>query len=214
MHAAERHARYISCTMNPQTMKFDYEGSRDSIPYGVIRGGEKIVFIKSGLGGSYVGYENKYLKIALQLKKKYGCSVIVASNPHDGRNHICIDKQILDNFLAEHRICSPEFYFFGNSNGGIKGLELTTAGVVFQKMILVNMPLMINLHKTRKYISAIPQTEILAVYGTRDPSFSYIPFLDKRFPNVKIVTAEHADHNFKGQSDDFIRLSDRLMTDT
>ena len=67
-------------------MQFDNTVQVDNIDYGFIKGNNSIVFIKSGLGGDCFGYENKYLKIALRLKERYGCSVIVASNPNNEQN--------------------------------------------------------------------------------------------------------------------------------
>ena len=202
-------------------MDYDYSIKSDHIDYGFINGNSnsngngnhKIVFIKTGLGGNYVGYENKYLIMAHQLRQKYGCSVIVASNPHDGQSHVSQDRQMIEQYIADKQIRFPELYFFGNSNGGTKGLQLADAGVAFRKMILVNMPLMINFHKTKRYISEIPQTKILAVYGEKDPSYSYIPFLDGRAENVTVMVVPKADHNFKGMLQEFIALSDLLMNE-
>ncbi len=195
-------------------MKFDDTVQVGSIDYGYIRGKNRIVFIKSGLGGDCFGYENKYLKIALRLKERYGCSVIVASNPNTVTKHIGIDKQIIEHYILEHHICSPELFFFGHSNGGVKGLEMINEGVEFKKMILVNMPLMINFHKTKQYIALAPQTEIVAIYGQHDPSFPYVPFLDGKFHNIRVVTVPNADHHFKGKLNDFINLGDILISET
>lgn len=192
-------------------MNFDFILQNNNIDYGFVKGDNKIVFVKVGLGGDCLGYENRYLKIARQLKDKYGCSVIVSANPNDGKKHNNSDKKIIEQYVLENKIDLPKLFFFGNSNGGVKGLELTNDGVRFKKMILVNMPLMINFHKTKRYISAIPQTEIVAVYGEHDPSFRYLPFLDGIWKNVKILTVPKADHNFWGMSDEFIDLSDFIM---
>ena len=192
-------------------MEYNYTLKNENVDYGFVKGNDKIVLVKPGLGGNYTGYENKYLKIAHQLNERYGCSVIVASNPEGSRNHAKSDKQILEQYISENNITSPELFFFGNSNGGIKGLELTNNAVAFKKMVLVNMPLMLNFHKTKRYISATPQTEIVAIYGQHDQSVPYLPFLDGKFENVKVLTVPNADHNFKGMLDEFISLSDCLM---
>jgi len=195
-------------------MNYDEIMQYDGIDYGLIKGGSRIVFIKVGLGGHCSGYEDKYLRMALRLKERSGVGVIVASNPHDGKSHIRIDRQIIEQYIAKYEIDSPELFFFGHSNGGVKGLELTDAGVEFKKMVLVNMPLMINFHKTKKYISAIPQTEIIAIYGEQDPSFPYLPFIDEKFENLRAVRFSNADHNFKGFINEFIHLSDLLMDES
>ena len=195
-------------------MIFDYVSQYDDrIEFGVIKGNSKIVFIKPGLGGSYLGYEEKYLKIAMRLHQNFGCSVICVSNPHDNKKHIDSDREIIEQYISDNNITHAELFYFGHSNGGIKGLELASSGISFCKMLLVNMPLMINLHKTKKYITEIPKTEIIAIYGEKDPSFSYTPFLDGLFENVKISSFPQADHHFKGFLDEFISLSDLLMTE-
>ena len=183
-----------------------------AIEYGFFKGGGRIVFIKAGLGGSCFGDENKYLKMAAYLRDLYHCSVIVASNPNDGKDHTHADRRIIEQFVADNGDRTPELLFFGNSNGGFKGLALAADGVYFRKMILVNMPLMINLHKTKRHIESILETEVLAVYGERDPSYSYVPFIDGKYDNLHVLRIPGADHNFKGRLDEFLHLSDLLFT--
>ena len=192
--------------------QFDYISRyNDNADYGVIRGNNKIVFIKPGADGSYLGYEKKYLRIAARLHEKTGCSVISVSNLSDMQNRTESDRQIIEQYIADNKINKAELLFFGHSNGCIKGLELTASGLFFRRMILINMPLMINLHKTKKYIAEIQRTDIVAVYGEKDPSFSYTPFIDGKFTNVKVLPISNADHHFKNCLDDFISLSDMLI---
>ena len=184
-----------------------------ALKYGCIYGNEKIVYIKAGLGGDYLGYENKYLKVAKRLHQKYGCSVISVSNPRNENVRVDIgyDIKIIRSFLQKHKLYNPQLYFLGNSNGCFKGLELAANGIPFQRMILINMPLMINFHKTKRWIAEIPQTDIIAVYGNRDPSYSYVPFIDGITDNLKTVIMPDADHNFAGKMDEFIALADELI---
>ena len=98
------------------------------------------------------------------------------------------------------------------NNGCVKGLELAASGIPFTKMVLVNMPLMINFHKTVQWISTMPETNIVTVYGETDPSYRYISFLDiKKLENVEILKVPGADHNFKGMMEQFIELSEKLF---
>lgn len=193
-------------------INFDYALQVDGIDYGFVNGNSKIVFIKTGLGGSCFGYEDRYLNMALRLKDRYGCSVIVASNPNDNKNHVDADRQIIEQYTSDHNIDHFELFFFGHSNGCIKGLELTESSPKFRKMILVNMPLMINFHKTKRYVSKIPDTHIVAVYGELDPSYSYTPFLQGKFENLSLLSVPQADHNFKGFINEFMDLIDLLLT--
>jgi aspartyl aminopeptidase len=56
---------------------FDIVITKEEIEYGIIRGNETIVFIKAGAGGSYRGYDDKYLKMAIELHKKDGSTVVL-----------------------------------------------------------------------------------------------------------------------------------------
>lgn len=80
-------------------------------------------------------------------------------------------------------------------------------------MVLVNMPLMMNFHKTVQWINAMPEANIVTVYGETDPSYRYIPFLEtKKLENVEILKVAGADHNFKGMMEEFIELSDIIVS--
>ena len=70
---------------------FERTYKEENIHIGYIVGNHKAVFVKTGQGGSIYGYKNKYLDIALNLNKKYGCSVFVSN---------CVDVQIIDG--ADH----------------------------------------------------------------------------------------------------------------
>ena len=192
-------------------MEFEYTACIDGIDYGFFKGGGSVVLIKTGLGGNCMGYENKYLHMAAYLQERYHCSVIVASNPNDGREHTEADRQAIERFAVQNGDPFSNLFFFGHSNGGVKGLALANSGVHFEKMILVNMPLMINPHKTKRYLTAIPQAKVLAVYGEHDPSFPYVPFIDGRYDNLELLRIPEADHNFLGLADEFLHLSDWLF---
>lgn len=179
--------------------------------YGIKMGQGSLVFVKAGLGGDIPGYDGKYLKIAERLNEKYGCTVICASNPAEVKHHTEIDRGVIDQMTECMGSDAPRMYFFGHSNGGIKGLELTTLGVRFEKMMLVNTPLMINMFKTKAMINAILDTEVCLIYGALDPSVPYLPFFDGKIPNVRARVFSGADHNFCGLTDEFVELADELM---
>ena len=182
----------------------------NEVEYGFISGDNRVVYIKSGMGGSYLGYEDKYLKIADRLHERCGCSVICVSNPVP--LPIDVDLVILNEFVKSLGCDNPEIYFFGHSNGCVKGLEIAAKGILFKRMVLINMPLMQNFHKTVNWIKLIPTTEMVTVYGQKDPSYSYIPFLEcKNLSNVEIVKIQGADHNFRGMMSEFLELSDMLL---
>ena len=193
-------------------MAFDHILHVDGGSYGILQGDDTVVFIKKGLGGGFTGLDDKYLHLSCRLHRIYGCSVIVASNPDDGREHTERDRQAIEQYVCENRISTPRLLLFGNSNGCIKGLALAQAGVLFERMVLVNMPLMINFHKTKQHLATLTQTEIVAVYGQRDPSFSYIPFLEGKAQHLRVLQIPDADHIFSGMTQVFLELGDLLMT--
>ena len=95
----------------------------------------------------------------------------------------------------------------GASDGAVKGLLLLSSGIEIKKMLLINMPLMVNFYKTVARLSSSPKTSITLVIGERDPSFSYVPFLKlKNIPNLDIKTVPGADHNFAGMLDEMIEM--------
>ena len=180
------------------------------LAYGYIPGNEKIVFIKAGLGGEYLGYENKYLRIARLLHEKHGCTVISVSNPNDKRFGVADDRVILEEMLRKFGFENPELYLFGNSDGCRKGLALATE-IPFRRMILVNMPLTINFHRTKKNLSLIPDSDVIAVYGEKDVSYPYAALLEGKSERVKVVRVPDADHNFAGKTEEFIRIAEMLL---
>ncbi|MBQ5792441.1 MAG: hypothetical protein IIW17_00310 [Clostridia bacterium] len=194
----------------PACMQYDGTLQLGGIDYAFVYGDHRIVFVKVGLGGDCFGEEDKYLFMARMLQNTYGCSVIVAANPCDGKSHVDADGHAIARFIAENGVCDPQLYLFGNSGGCVKGLALATR-TTFVRAVLVNMPLMIDFHKTKRYIAALSQTEILAVYGARDPSAPYVPFLEGRFANLRVRIVAGADHNFHGMTHEFIDLSRDLM---
>ena len=192
-----------------RVINYGYDGF--SVSYGVKLGDGKIVFVKAGLGGDILGYEGKYLRIAERLNERYGCTVICASNPAEPKEQTAIDKHAIERLKEELGRSSYKLFFFGHSNGGIKGLELALCGVSFERMVLVNMPLMINMFKTKAAISRICDTGVHLIYGALDPSVPYIPFFDGKLANVRATVFDGADHNFTGFLDEFIALADYLF---
>ncbi|MBQ8289855.1 MAG: hypothetical protein IJY01_03190 [Clostridia bacterium] len=185
--------------------------SGGAIDYGIVLGNKKIVFIKSGNGGSHRGYDDKYVKMAYRLHSKCGCTVICSSNPIDCKVSYDLDKIIIDQYVEENNFSSFDVYLIGSSNGAYQNLFLANQLPQTKKLLCVNMPLMLNFHKSVKELQMMNHTEKIFVYGTKDPSYKYIPFLEaKKFSSLRIVQIEGADHQFKNRTDEFIALSDLI----
>ena len=186
------------------------------IGYGLIHGNDRIVIIKAGAGGSYTGFEEKYLRIAHRLREAHGCTVLCLSNYANdsfARGDVAVIRELIAEMGGEVKL-----YFVGNSNGSTQGLLTATKYFAFQRMVLVNMPLMLNFHKIKAALTRA-DTEIRFVYGEKDPSISYVPFLrnasskEGNLARAEIVTVDGADHNFAGMTDSFIELCAGVMED-
>lgn len=183
------------------------------VSYGIESGSENILFIKSGRGGDHRGYGDKYVKIAKEMNEKYGCTVICASNPEGDPELFCSDMEFIDKYAAEQGFLEYGIYFMGNSNGANLGLWAGKDFPKIKRMLLVNMPLMINFHKTVKAIKELDNIPKTFVYGSLDPSRGYIPYLElQNQKNMEIKLYDGADHNFKGKESLFGELPHFLFT--
>ncbi|MBE6597712.1 MAG: hypothetical protein E7641_08615 [Ruminococcaceae bacterium] len=184
---------------------------RGSLDYGIIYGNEGIVFIKSGRGGTCRGYEDKYLKMAKRLNSSRGYTVICASNPPDPKISCDIDKSVIEKVISEKGFDNFELFLVGSSNGAYQNLFLANQLTDVKKIMGINMPLMIDPHKINRTLSTLDSVEKIFVYGTEDPSFSYIPMLEiKNLPRFRVIRVKDADHNFKSKTDTFVELVDLI----
>ena len=183
----------------------------NQVEYGIIRGNNKIVFIKSGAGGDYRGYDDKYLKMARRINMRSGFTVITSSNPGTKDLTYEIDKFVLDKYVSDNGLKDVEFYLIGSSNGAYQNIFLIKKLPLVKKILCINMPLMMNFQKATKELEGTPFIEKIFVCGSDDPSIPYLPLLEaKKIPNLTTVTVNGADHNFYGMNDEFILLSDMI----
>ena len=166
--------------------------SNDQVNIGYMPGSSKVLFIKTGQGGSIYGYENKYLDLAIEINKTYGWSVFVSATSSDSREAYEYDILLLEQYLG---MSEYEIFYLGVSKGGLIGIWYGAENLKIGKIVSVNAPLMINFHgKTLPGIKKLDKEKLTMVYGSLDPSFKYIPFIDK-WVNVDII--EGADHNLR-----------------
>ena len=168
--------------------------------YGIVSGGEDVFFIKTEANSSIYGYQNKYLKIAKRINYKYGLTVIVANNSSD----VTLENDFsnLDKYLKGN------IYFMGVSNGAAQAIQSEYVSAKIKKMLLVNIPLMINLHKTKEGIKNY-KGRLICVFGSKDPSFNYLPLIQD-FRNVNVAVVPNQDHNFSN-GDEFLYLPEKYL---
>ena len=179
----------------------------ESIKIGYIKGSEKVLFIKTGQGGSIYGYDNKYLDLAQAINENYGCTVFVSATTNDSKELYDKEMRIVANFLQG---VSYEIYYLGISKGGLIGCWYGAENSKIKRIVAVNAPLMINFHnRTLPSIKKLSYDKLTMVYGNLDPSYRYIDFV-KPYTTVKIVNG--ADHQFRNHTEMFDTIAIDLLS--
>ncbi|MBQ8398777.1 MAG: hypothetical protein IJX08_02290 [Clostridia bacterium] len=189
---------------------FDVLITENNTEYGIINGNSHLLYIKVGNGGDIYGKENKYLRIAKQIRAEHGCSVLVSSNPIDLSIKDCM---VLDSaFIDKYFKSTHELYAFGNSKGGQMLASYAYLNSKIKRVLSVNAPLMINLHKTKEGLAKFEGERLTMLYGGRDQSMRYLPFLNALLSEGNSTTViQNADHNFENMLEEFIDLPERYL---
>ena len=198
-----------------QELKFDKEIHSKFediaiVDYGIVEGNNIIVFIKAGQNGSLYGYQNKYIKMAKRLNKKYGCSVICSSNPFDGNNPLDNAMEVIEDYAK--RFDDFKIYYLGYSNGALIGAWFGIKYPKIKRMALVNGPLMYNLYKTKEGALSFKGESINFIYGEYDQSIGYVELL-KSIENdkIKVFIEEDQDHHFSKSEEDFQKIPEKYL---
>ena len=198
-----------------QELKFDKEIHSKFediaiIDYGIVEGNNIIVFIKAGQDGSLYGYQNKYIKMARRLNKKYGCSVICSSNPFDGNNPLDNAMEIIEDYAKIFD--NYKIYYLGYSNGALIGAWFGVKYPKIKRMALVNGPLMYNFHKTKEGALSFNGDMISFIYGEYDQSIGYIDLL-KNMENdkIKVFVEKGQDHHFSKSEESFQEIPEKYL---
>ena len=180
------------------------------IDYGIIEGNNIIVFIKTGQNGSLYGYQNKYIKMARSLNKKYGCSVICSSNPFDGNNPLDNAMEVIEEYAK--KFDDYKIYYLGYSNGALIGAWFGIKYPKIKRMALVNGPLMFDLNKTKEGALSFKGESINFIYGEYDQSIGYIELL-KSIENdkIKVYVEEGQDHQFSKSEEEFEKIPEKYL---
>ena len=180
----------------------------NELKYGVLHGNENIFFIKCGAGGTIPGYKDKYLKMAYKLREKFGATVICSAYPYPSDDYLLqYDEKVINQFIAKFKApCTLNF--IGSSRGAYVGLTYFSKKFEFSKMLLINMPLMINFHKSIEALPNLSNSKVIFAYGDCDPSVTYIPYL--KLYHTDIVTVAGANHTFDGMIDEFLKLAELI----
>lgn len=187
-------------------MKKDFDKTAFDRKYGIVFGSNALVYIKTGNGGNIYGYENKYIRIARKIGNDFGYAVLVASNPVEDQ----CDLQDEINKAFDYFGIYGTFHniiFVGFSNGANIGAQQGYLIPEIKRMLLINGPLMINFHKTKRGLSAFGNNKIEMAYGEKDPSYKYVEMLNiVDSKSLAVKTLAGIDHNFTNALPEFENL--------
>lgn len=177
------------------------------IDYGFIFGSDcqKIFLIKTGQDGSIYGYQNKYLKLAHELRDLYGFSVVCASTPSSDIDQMAQFAEIVH---SEFKITdATKIYFMGMSKGASIGCLEHASFPQICRFLLINPPLMINTTKLCRCAQIFAGEMMAFVFGSLDPSahLAGILKLHER-ENVRVAIIPEQDHYFSKDGFNLLEL--------
>ena len=181
-----------------------------TIEYGIIEGNNTIVFIKSGQNGSIYGYNNKYIKMAKRLNKKYKCTVICSSNPFDGNNPLDNAFTVIEKYKSKFE--DYKVYYLGFSNGALIGAYFGINYPKIKRMLLVNMPLIYNINLIKNNLNNFNNEKVTIVYGSLDYSINLLENIkDIKSNRLDIKVILNEDHYFSKDEEDFYSLPEKYL---
>ncbi len=197
--------------MNSATLTFDLIKTYQcgcEIDYGFVFGEDrqKIFLIKTGQDGSIYGYQNKYLKLACELRDKYGFSVVCASTPSTEIDQMA---QFVEMVRSEFEITdTTKIYFIGMSKGASIGCLGHASFPQISRFLLINPPLMINTTKLCRCAQNFNGEMMSFVFGSLDPS-AHLAGLIKLHEreNVRVVIIPEQDHYFSKDGFNLLELT-------
>ena len=186
---------------------FDRIFTNEASRVGCILGSSRVLFIKTGQGGTIYGEGDRYLRLATYANTKYGCSVFVASTVSDGREEYDREMRLVRECSGTDDI---DIYYLGFSKGGLIGCWYGAEEPSVKRLVSVNAPLMINFqNRTRPALRKFEKGRVTMVYGTLDPSYRYVEFL-KDDATVRVI--EGGDHRLSNVDFRFEQLVDALLS--
>lgn len=152
------------------TLSVNYT-SEVKIDYGIFNGNNIIVFIKVGLMGSIYGYKNKYLRIAENLNKKFGCTIFCVSNLIGANNSIYHGMKMIENYCIARKFYDYKVYFLGHSNGAMQGLYECSKFKKIEKCLFINPVLNELPKKIVQSFRSLFDKKVFVICGSKNPCF-------------------------------------------
>lgn len=177
------------------------------IDYGFVfgRDRQKIFLIKTGQDGSIYGYQNKYLKLAYELRDLHGFSVVCASTPSTEINQMALFAEMVQ---SKFKITdATKIYYMGMSKGASIGCLGHASFPQISRFLLINPPLMINTTKQCRCAQNFAGETMTFVFGSLDPSAHLAGLLKMHErENVRVAIIPGQDHYFSKDGFNLLEL--------
>ena len=186
---------------------YTIEGETNTVTWGFLPGtASKLLLIKTGMGGSIYGYQEKYFHIA-QHFNSLGYNVLCCSTPQTVNDRLSFETaiEVAKAQMGDH-FPDCTIHYMGISRGAYQGILFGNTIPQIEALLLINSPIMVNFSKQLAALRGLDKHSVLVI-GTKDPSFQFWPFLQKiENPKLKMIEVTDADHHFKGMNKEFFDL--------
>ena len=194
---------------------FKFSDFEVKIDINLYPGNHHFFLVMTGLGGDCIGFYSKYKKIAKNMNKKHGCTVIVASTPELSWMHP-IDNfknimEYINSYAQENNFNDYDVSIFGNSAGGTFATWYSYQYLQIKKLLIVNPVLNVNTHKFKEGLRNFSGESATLVFGELDQSTYYLPLLENINPLVETLILKDVDHIFKDKIELFIELPEKYL---
>ena len=151
-----------------------------AIRYGVVHGNDTIVFIKSGTGGKYDGYQQKYLRMAERV--------------HAAQRG-----------FADYTVC-----FVAHSDGWEQIIRTAKKMPQTRRLLGINPSFVDDEEATDDLRALPQAEKTLVYGTQDDDFYLAAKLEAAGIPRLRIITVDGADHDFTHRLEDFIALIDLL----
>lgn len=187
----------------------------EDLEYRFLFGSNKIVFIKVGAGEDIDKYQDgfkRYIKIAERMRKVFGATVIIASNPDVP--HVALDEKTIRWVALKLGYEEFKLYFWGISDGAYQNLKLAQKFSETVKFIGVNTSF-ITFADLEEKLRALPCVKKFLLYGTKDDEYDIVfPALrDKQDAFLRTIFVGGADHRFSEMPEQIINSVELFYED-
>jgi predicted esterase len=163
-----------------------------------------ILLIIPGVDGSVDGFENKYVRIAEDVQRKYGAAVFRMSNPFI--SSYFWESNIRRALEYIQKNCSEivgtkdyELRIVGHSAGAAVIASIAWEYPMITKLLLINPAMKMDIHQMKRGAKEFGTEKITMLIGGNDPSIQQAREFSEQL-GIKTIYVDGADHNFSGEA--------------